>query len=130
MKVRAPVPWSLVIAIAVAAFPAAASIQQPADPAAQPQAPAPNTTQTTTLPAQSQQPQGSAPLRVMVGKSLLIKHHRTAAAYLDYDPAIAFAQVITPTQIWFMARLRGKYRYSLEPELEALRAASILRVVM
>jgi hypothetical protein len=48
-------------------FPLVAELQQqPATPATDPTSPQ------TTLPPQSDQPQSSAPLRVMVGKSLLI----------------------------------------------------------
>src|ERR1700756_4314189 len=67
-------------------------VQQPADNGGQSQAP--NTTQTATLP--SQQSQGSAPLRVMVGKSLLINTTERLKRISLTDPAIAYATPITP----------------------------------
>ena len=66
MKVRMSLLGALLFAaVALPAFPE--TVQQQADPPLQ--APATNGTQTATLPPQSH---GSAPLRVMVGKSLLI----------------------------------------------------------
>ena len=64
--------------------------QQPATPD-QPQTPSttPTGTQTTTLPPQSPQSQGSAPLRVMVGKSLLINTTERLKRISVTDPAIA-----------------------------------------
>ena len=70
--------------------PASSAIMQQADTPAQSPGQAPNSTQTTTLPAQSQQPQGSAPLRVMVGKSLLINTTERLKRVSVTDPAIAY----------------------------------------
>jgi pilus assembly protein CpaC len=53
----------------------------------------------TTLPPQSAQPQGSAPLRVMVDKSLLINTTERLKRISVTDPSIATVRVITPTQI-------------------------------
>jgi pilus assembly protein CpaC len=53
----------------------------------------------TTLPPQSAQPQGSAPLRVMVDKSLLINTTERLKRISVTDPTIATVRVITPTQI-------------------------------
>ena len=59
--------------LAVTSFvPAYSEIIQQSDTGAQAQGPPPSGTQTATLPAQNQAAQSSAPLRVMVGKSLLI----------------------------------------------------------
>src|SRR5579863_9691235 len=70
MRVRAPY-FRAFLFLAAFTMPAFSEIAQPQDTPGQPQSSAPNTTQTTTLPPESQpQPQGSAPLRVMVGKSL------------------------------------------------------------
>jgi pilus assembly protein CpaC len=80
---------------------------------------APNTTQTTTLPQQSQ---GSAPLRVMVGKSLLINTTEQLKRISVTDPAIAYAQVITPTQILVHGKTPGEVSLLIWDELERSRS--------
>jgi len=93
------------------------------DPAPADQTPqAPNTTQTTTLPAQSAQPQGAAPLRVMVGKSLLINTTERLKRISVTDPAIAYATVITPTQILVHGRTPGEVSLLIWDELERSRS--------
>jgi pilus assembly protein CpaC len=72
------------------------------------QAQAPNGTQTATLPSQSEQAQGSAPLRVMVGKSLLINTTERLSRISVSDASVAFAQVITPTQILVNGKAPGE----------------------
>jgi pilus assembly protein CpaC len=97
------------------------TMQQQADAPAQ--APAPNTTQTTTLPPQSsQQPQGSAPLRVMVGKSLLINTTERLRRISITDESIAFPQVITPTQILVHGKAPGEVSLLIWDELERSRS--------
>jgi pilus assembly protein CpaC len=95
---------------------------QQADAAAQAQAPVPTGTQTTTLPAQSPTTQGSAPLRVMVGKSLLINTTERLRRISITDPAIAFAQVITPTQILVHGKSPGEVSLLIWDELERSRS--------
>jgi pilus assembly protein CpaC len=82
----------------------------------------PTSTQTTTLPAQSAQPQGAAPLRVMVGKSLLINTTERLKRISVTDPAIAFAQVITPTQILVHGKAPGEVSLLIWDELERSRS--------
>lgn len=94
-------------------------LQQDATPQSQGQAP--NTTQTTTLPAQSPQP-GSAPLRVMVGKSLLINTTEKLKRISITDEAIAHAQVITPTQILVHGKAPGEISLLIWDELERSRS--------
>jgi pilus assembly protein CpaC len=98
--------------------------ETPAQTPAQTPAPAPPATgtQTTTLPAQTQQPQGSAPLRVMVGKSLLINTTERLRRISITDPAIAFAQVITPTQILVHGKAPGEVSLLIWDELERSRS--------
>src|SRR3979490_747259 len=93
--------------------------QQPATPD-KPQTPSTTSTgtQTTTLPPQSQQSQGSAPLRVMVGKSLLINTTERLKRISVTDPAIAYATVITPTQILVHGRAPGEVSLLIWDELE------------
>ena len=120
MKVRASLLGALLFTVAF--VPAAFSkIMQQADTAGQAQSPAPSGTQTTTLPAQSQ-PQGSAPLRVMVGKSLLINTTERLKRLSVTDPAIAFAQVITPTQILVHGKAPGEVSLLIWDELERSRS--------
>ena len=78
-----------------------------------------NTTQTTTLPQQSQ---GSAPLRVMVGKSLLINTTERLERISVTDPNISYAQVITPTQILVHGKTPGEVSLLIWDELERSRS--------
>ena len=82
----------------------------------------PTGTQTTTLPSQSEQPQGSAPLRVMVGKSLLINTTERLKRISVTDPAIAEPQVITPTQILVHGKTPGEVSLLIWDELERSRS--------
>lgn len=92
------------------------------DAAAQAQSQAPTGTQTTTLPPQSQQPQGAAPLRVMVGKSLLINTTERLKRISITDDTIAFARVITPTQILVHGKTPGEVSLLIWDELERSRS--------
>ncbi len=79
------------------------------DPATQaPQDPTPPPTAQTTLPPQSAQPTGSAPLRVMVGKSLLINTTEPIARISVTDSTIADPTVLTSTQILVHGRAPGE----------------------
>ena len=76
----------------------------------------------TTLPAQSAQPQGAAPLRVMVGKSLLINTPERLKRISVTDPTVAYATVITPTQILVHGRAPGEVSLLIWDELERSRS--------
>jgi len=76
----------------------------------------------TTLPPQSVQPQGSAPLRVMVDKSLLINTTERLKRISVTDPAVAYATVITPTQILVHGRAPGEVSLLIWDELERSRS--------
>jgi pilus assembly protein CpaC len=121
MKVRTTLLGASLLAVA---FPVLASsgISQQADTPAQSPSQAPNTTQTTNLPAQSQQSQGSAPLRVMVGKSLLINTTERLKRVSVTDPAIAYPQVITPTQILVHGKAPGEVSLLIWDEVERSRS--------
>src|SRR6267154_2135696 len=104
-----------------------AKAQQPAPPppaadAAQNPSSVPTGTQTTTLPPQSAQPQGSAPLRVMVDKSLLINTTERLKRISVTNPSVAFARVITPTQILVHGRAPGEVSLLIWDELERSRS--------
>jgi pilus assembly protein CpaC len=118
----------VVVAVALTLLPSTAFAelqqQQAAPPAADSaqNATAPTTTQTTNLPPQSEQPQGSAPLRVMVGKSLLINTTERLKRISVTDPTIAYAQVITPTQILVHGHTPGEVSLLIWDELERSRS--------
>ena len=101
--------------------PAYSEIMQQSDSGAQAQSPPSTGTQTTTLPAQAP-PQGSAPLRVMVGKSLLINTTERLKRIALTDPSIAWAQVITPTQILVHGRTPGEISLLIWDEVERSRS--------
>jgi pilus assembly protein CpaC len=118
MTVRRAFFASLMLAVTLTAPVSSEIVQQP-EGAAQEQAP--TTTQTTTLPAQAPS-QGSAPLRVMVGKSLLINTTERLRRVSVTDPSIAFTQVITPTQILVHGKTPGEVSLLIWDELERSRS--------
>jgi pilus assembly protein CpaC len=101
--------------------PAHSEIVRLPDSAAQEQNPPPSGTPTTTLPS-SQAPQGSAPLRVMVGKSLLINTTERLKRISVTDPSIASASPITSTQILVHGRAPGEISLLIWDELERSRS--------
>jgi pilus assembly protein CpaC len=76
----------------------------------------------TTLPLQTPPPQGSAPLRVMVDKSLLINTTERLKRISVTDPTVAYATVITPTQILVHGRAPGEVSLLIWDELERSRS--------
>jgi len=95
----------------------------PQQPATQvPQEPIPPATAQTTLPPQSAQPQGSAPLRVMVDKSLLINTTEQIKRISVTDPSVADPTVLTPTQILVHGRSPGEVSLIIWDELERSRS--------
>jgi pilus assembly protein CpaC len=84
-------------------------------PAAQPS--------TTTTPASSQSvTAGAAPLRVMVGKSLLINTTERLRRVSVTDPAVADALVVTPTQVLVNGLAPGEVSLLIWDELERSRS--------
>ena len=114
--------WAVLLLLPAFVLAATAESMQQQENTAQPQAPVPTETQTATLPAQTQQAQGSAPLRVMVGKSLLINTTERLKRISITDPSIAFAQVITPTQILVHGKAPGEVSLLIWDELERSRS--------
>src|SRR5499433_460240 len=102
-----------------------AVVAQEAPPAQAPDAPAPAqqpegpaaTAQTPTPAAPS-----AAPLRVMVGKSLLINTTERLKRVSVTDPAVADAIVVTPTQILVHGRSPGEVSLLIWDELERSRS--------
>src|SRR6266702_4753594 len=99
----------------VQAAPAATTPVQPPEPA-----------QAQIPPANSQAPQaegqGAAPLRVMVGKSLLINTTERLKRVSVTDPTVAAALVVTPTQILVHGRSPGEVSLLIWDELERSRS--------
>jgi pilus assembly protein CpaC len=76
-------------------------------------------TQEGTASATSASPdQGAAPLRVMVGKSLLVNTSERLKRISVTDPAVADAIVVTPTQILVHGRSPGEVSLFIWDELE------------
>src|SRR3981189_1066527 len=88
-------------------------------PAAQPS----TTTPTTTTPAPGQTvTAGAAPLRVMVGKSLLINTTERLKRVSVTDPSVADALVVTPTQVLVNGLAPGEVSLLIWDELERSRS--------
>src|SRR6202049_1628679 len=128
MNVSPALPGA-VLCLLLVTVPALSEIQaqppsptSPAGDAAQNPTTVPTGTQTTTLPPQSGQPQGSAPLRVMVDKSLLINTTERLKRISITDPNVAYATVITPTQILVHGRAPGEVSLLIWDELERSRS--------
>lgn len=111
----------ILLLAAVFTIPAAAEIMQQSDSSPAVQSAVPAGTQTAALPAQAAN-QGSAPLRVMVGKSLLINTTERLKRVSVTDPGIAFVQVITPTQILVHGKSPGEVSLLIWDELERSRS--------
>ena len=111
--------------------PAAATPEQQA-PAAQPATPAPEQQAPPAQPAAAapsgpsaaaQAPEGGpAPLRVMVGKSLLINTTERLRRVSVTDPGVADAIVVTPTQILVHGRAPGEVSLLIWDEAERSRS--------
>src|SRR5690349_16728203 len=96
-------------------------------PAAQPaptqaQAPASAPAPEAASPAPQAETQGAAPLRVMVGKSLLINTTERLKRVSVTDDSIADPQVVTPTQILVHGRAAGEVSLLIWDELERSRS--------
>ncbi|MFZ0990650.1 MAG: pilus assembly protein N-terminal domain-containing protein, partial [Candidatus Sulfotelmatobacter sp.] len=120
MKVRTTLFAAVAMFFLLPGFGLAEALLQ--EPAAQaPQEPIPPAANQTTLPPQSQ-PTGSAPLRVMVDKSLLINTTERLKRISVTDPTVAYATVITPTQILVHGRAPGEVSLLIWDELERSRS--------
>ncbi|MGC1373237.1 MAG: type II and III secretion system protein family protein [Candidatus Sulfotelmatobacter sp.] len=78
-----------------------------------------------TVPPPSSQPQGSAPLRVMVDKSLLINTTERLKRISVSDPNVVYATVVTPTQILIHGRSPGEVSLLIWDELERSRSFDV-----
>ena len=116
--------WLLVVTVVVSASVAAISQDQP--PAPSTATPAPEQVPAPGPGASSQAPQaeaqGAAPLRVLVGKSLLINTTERLKRISVTDDAIADAFPVTPTQILVHGRAAGEVSLLIWDELERSRS--------
>jgi pilus assembly protein CpaC len=85
---------------------------------ANPQAPVPPSTSSSP----QAEPAAAAPLRVLVGKSLLINTTERLKRVAVTDPGVADAQPITPTQILVHGRAPGEVSLLIWDELERSRS--------
>jgi pilus assembly protein CpaC len=83
---------------------------------------APGQAATVTSPGAETEVQGSAPLRVLVGKSLLINTTERLKRVSVTDPSVADPQVVTPTQILVHGRAAGEVSLLIWDELERSRS--------
>src|SRR6266700_839743 len=86
-----------------------------------PEQPATEAPQTGSQPAQTE-PQSAAPLRVMVGKSLLLNTRERIKRISVTDAAIADPLVVAPTQILVHGRSPGEVSLLIWDELERSRS--------
>jgi len=125
MKFRNPLlstaAAALLLVVLAAPLTAAAEQQQTAAPDPIPNQSIAGAAQ-TTLPPESAQVQSSAPLRVMVDKSLLINTTERLKRISVTDPNVAYAVVITPTQILVHGRSPGEVSLLIWDELERSRS--------
>src|ERR1700677_3724773 len=123
MKVRSIFFAAVALLLTLPALaPAEAFLQQSAPPAgAPPDQPVPPPTAQTTLPPQSAPP-GSAPLRAMVDKSLLINTTECIRRISETDSSIAGPQVLTSTQILVDGRAPAAGSLIIWDELERSRS--------
>jgi len=103
----------------------AVTLQQetrPTEPPAQEQQPPPvEHPSTASLPPPSET-SGAAPLRVMVGKSLLINTSERVKRVSVTDPTVADVEVVTPTQILVHGLAPGEISLLIWDELERSRS--------
>ncbi len=109
---------SLVLLLAVGAAQDQPASQSPAAQPAPAQAPGPEASSSEPEAAA----QGAAPLRVMVGKSLLINTTERLRRVSVTDDAVADAIVVTPTQILVHGRAAGEVSLLIWDELERSRS--------
>src|SRR5271165_208898 len=120
MKVCTKFCVAVALSLLIPAFALAEALPQQATQA--PQESIPPATAQTTLPPQSTQPQGYAPLRVMVDKSLLINTTEQIKRISVTDSSVADPVVIAPTQILVHGKSPGEVSLIIWDELERSRS--------
>lgn len=126
MRINERLPrWSLLVLLLCATAVATTQEQAPAPTPTSPvqATPAPSEGQGVTSNSQApSENSGAAPLRVMVGKSLLINTTERLKRVSVTDPTIADPQVISPTQILIHGRAPGEVSLLIWDELERSRS--------
>src|SRR5215469_8297324 len=121
-------PTALLVALAMLSSTSfAEAIRQEPNPPATPAAQQPAVPPPVEHPAEASLPSraeatGAAPLRVMVGKSLLINTSERLKRVSVTDPAVADIDVVTPTQILVHGRAAGEVSLLIWDELERSRS--------
>jgi pilus assembly protein CpaC len=110
----------LLLTASVMALGVLATAQQPATQPPPEQTPVPGPEASSQAP--QAEAQGAAPLRVLVGKSLLINTTERLKRISVTDDAIADALVVTPTQILVHGRAAGEVSLLIWDELERSRS--------
>jgi len=110
----------LLFTASVMAMGVLATAQQPATQPPPEQTPVPGPEASSQAP--QAEAQGAAPLRVLVGKSLLINTTERLKRISVTDDAIADALVVTPTQILVHGRAAGEVSLLIWDELERSRS--------
>jgi pilus assembly protein CpaC len=102
----------------------AISQQEPSTPAVSPASPAPVSSQgpSASTQAATSEATGAAPLRVMVGKSILINTTERIKRVSVTDPGVADPIVVAPTQILVHGRSAGEVSLLIWDELERSRS--------
>jgi len=96
--------------------------QQPARPDVPPTVPTVNQGPSASTQAPSSEATGAAPLRVMVGKSILINTTERIKRVSVTDPSVADPIVVAPTQILVHGRSAGEVSLLIWDELERSRS--------
>lgn len=120
MKLSPAVAGALAVLLLFSASALANSFLQEPAPAQPPQQPVEHPS-SASLPA-ANDTAGAAPLRVMVGKSLLINTSERLKRVSVTDAAVADVQVVTPTQILVHGRSAGEVSLLIWDELERSRS--------
>jgi pilus assembly protein CpaC len=103
--------------------PPAGSQEQPGNPAPAPAQPQETQPPAATPPTPPEtEPLGPAPLRVMVGKSLIIKTPERLKRVVVSDPAVADAVAVSPTQIVVNGLAAGEVSLLIWDEFERSRS--------
>jgi pilus assembly protein CpaC len=115
----------LVFALSPGMLASAEALRQDAPPTASPQQqpqPAPVDQHPATASLPPGEASGAAPLRVMVGKSLLINTSERLRRVSITDPTVADVEVVNPTQLLVHGRAPGEISLLIWDELERTRS--------
>jgi len=118
MKTLVPIAAALLLGVARML---GQSAPPPTSPGAAAQSPAQSPPASTSSPS-SQEVPGAAPLRVMVGKSLLINTTERLKRVSVTDPTVADALPVTPTQVLVNGLAPGEVSLLIWDELERSRS--------